>query len=134
MPWLSFSKGNVCATVQQLHVKEAKVMTFFFHLVTHYQLIWVCFFLLFGSGHDRIAKSNSKKEERKMESLPLKPERLRRNWTASQDVNCRKSKSCQAQNTLQFSLPLLPQAKNRQPAAKYQDVYWSPSSSANEGP
>ncbi|XP_068524998.1 cytosolic carboxypeptidase 3 isoform X2 [Anas acuta] len=85
-------------------------------------------------GHDRIAKSNSKKEERKMESLPLKPERLRKNWTASQDVNCRKSKSCQAQNTLQFSLPLLPQAKNRQPAAKYQDVYWSPSSSANEGP
>nr|XP_038025168.1 cytosolic carboxypeptidase 3 isoform X2 [Anas platyrhynchos] len=85
-------------------------------------------------GHDRIAKSNSKKEERKMESLPLKPERLRKNWTASQDVNCRKSKSCQARNTLQFSLPLLPQAKNRQPAAKYQDVYWSPSSSANEGP
>ncbi|XP_047917109.2 cytosolic carboxypeptidase 3 isoform X2 [Anser cygnoides] len=87
-----------------------------------------------GSGHDRSAKSNSRKEERKMESLPLKPTRLRKNRTASQDVNFRKSKSCQAQNTLQFSLPLLPQAKNSQPAAKYRDVYWSPSSSASEGP
>ncbi|KAM9293716.1 cytosolic carboxypeptidase 3 isoform 6-T7 [Morus bassanus] len=85
-------------------------------------------------GHDHSAKSNSKKEERKMkERLPSKSTRPKKTRTASQDVNSGKSKSCQAQDTLQFSLPLLPEAKNRQHPAKYRGIFWSPSSSANEG-
>ncbi|KAM9293713.1 cytosolic carboxypeptidase 3 isoform 3-T3 [Morus bassanus] len=87
-----------------------------------------------GKGHDHSAKSNSKKEERKMkERLPSKSTRPKKTRTASQDVNSGKSKSCQAQDTLQFSLPLLPEAKNRQHPAKYRGIFWSPSSSANEG-
>ncbi|XP_075561284.1 cytosolic carboxypeptidase 3 [Pelecanus crispus] len=85
-------------------------------------------------GHDHSTKSNSKKEERKMkERLPSKSTRPKKTRTASQDVNLGKSKSCQAQDTLRFSLPLLPAAKNRQHAAKYRGIFWSPSSSANEG-
>ncbi|XP_021270827.1 cytosolic carboxypeptidase 3 isoform X3 [Numida meleagris] len=83
-------------------------------------------------GHDHGAKNNSKKEAQKTERLSSKPTRVRKNRKTRQGVNFRKSKSCQAQNALQFSLPLLPEAKNRQPAAKYQDVFWSPSSSANK--
>jgi len=93
--------------------------------------IW--FFLLFDSGHDHGAKSNSKKEERKTGRLSLKPRRLEKNRTARQAIQFRKSKSCQAQSASQFSLPLLPEAENRQPAAKYQDVFWSPGSSAKKG-
>ncbi|XP_072722847.1 cytosolic carboxypeptidase 3 isoform X2 [Ciconia boyciana] len=85
-------------------------------------------------GCDCSAKSNSKKEERKMkEKLPSKSTRPKKTKTASQGVNFGKSKSCQAQDTLQFSLPLLPEAKNRQHAAKYRGIFWSPSSSASEG-
>ncbi|XP_064308152.1 cytosolic carboxypeptidase 3 isoform X1 [Phalacrocorax carbo] len=85
-------------------------------------------------GHDHSAKSNPKKAEREMkERLPSKSTRPKQTRTASQDVNFGKSKSCQAQHTLQFSLPLLPEAKNRQCAAKYRGVFWSPSSPANEG-
>uniref|UniRef100_A0A8V0YQR6 AGBL carboxypeptidase 3 n=3 Tax=Gallus gallus TaxID=9031 RepID=A0A8V0YQR6_CHICK len=84
-------------------------------------------------GHDHGAKSNSKKEERKTGRLSLKPRRLEKNRTARQAIQFRKSKSCQAQSASQFSLPLLPEAENRQPAAKYQDVFWSPGSSAKKG-
>ncbi|XP_076191800.1 cytosolic carboxypeptidase 3 isoform X3 [Aptenodytes patagonicus] len=85
-------------------------------------------------GHDHSAKSNSKKEERKMkEKLPSKSTKPKKTRTATQDVNFGKSKSSQAQDTLQFSLPLLPEAKNRHHAAKYRGIFWSPSSSANEG-
>ncbi|XP_075008384.1 cytosolic carboxypeptidase 3 isoform X2 [Calonectris borealis] len=85
-------------------------------------------------GHDRSAKSNSKQEERKMkERVPSKSTRPKKTRTASQDVNFGKSKSCQAQDTLEFSLPLLPEAEDRQHAAKYRGIFWSPSSSANEG-
>ncbi|KAM6417671.1 cytosolic carboxypeptidase 3 [Pluvialis apricaria] len=85
-------------------------------------------------GHDRSAKSNSEKEEKKMkERLPSKSARPKKTRTASQDVNFGNSKSCQAQDRPQFSLPLLPEAKNRQRAAKYRSIFWSPSSSANEG-
>ncbi|KAM6285798.1 cytosolic carboxypeptidase 3 isoform 2-T2 [Spheniscus humboldti] len=85
-------------------------------------------------GHDHSAKSNSKKEERKMkERLPSKSTKPKKTSTATQDVNFGKSKSCQAQDTLQFSLPLLPEAKNRHHAAKYRGIFWSPSSSASEG-
>lgn len=94
--------------------------------------MWIWFFLLFGSGLGHSAKSNSKNEERKVkERLPTKGTRPKK--TASKDVNFGKSKSCQAQDTLQFSLPLLPKAKNKQHAAKYRDLFWSLSSSANEG-
>ncbi|KAM6092977.1 cytosolic carboxypeptidase 3 isoform 2-T3 [Theristicus caerulescens] len=85
-------------------------------------------------GRHRSAKSNSEKEERRMkERLSSKSTRPRKTRTASQGVHFGRSKSCQAQDTLQFSLPLLPEAKNRQHAAKYQGIFWSPSSSANEG-
>ncbi|XP_064900483.1 cytosolic carboxypeptidase 3 isoform X5 [Columba livia] len=85
-------------------------------------------------GLDHCAKSNSKNKERKVkERLPTKGTRPKKTRTASKDVNFRKSKSCQEQDRLQFSLPLLPKAKNKQHAAKYRDLFWSLSSSANEG-
>ncbi|XP_052523952.1 LOW QUALITY PROTEIN: cytosolic carboxypeptidase 3 [Tympanuchus pallidicinctus] len=84
-------------------------------------------------GHDHGAKSNSKKEERKTGRLSSKPRKLEKNRTARQAVTFEKSKSCQAQSASQFSLPLVPEAENRQPAAKYSDVFWSPSSSAKKG-
>ncbi|XP_064366931.1 cytosolic carboxypeptidase 3 isoform X2 [Dromaius novaehollandiae] len=88
----------------------------------------------YSKGHDPNPKSSSSKKERKMkERLPSKATRPSKNKTANQDVNFRKSKSCQAQNTLQFFPPLLPEAKDRQSTAKYQDLFWNFSSSANEG-
>ncbi|OPJ69067.1 cytosolic carboxypeptidase 3 isoform C [Patagioenas fasciata monilis] len=85
-------------------------------------------------GLDQSAKSNSKNKERKVkERLPTKGTRPKKTRTASKDVNFGKSKSCQAQDRLQFSLPLLPKAKNKQHAAKYRDLFWSLSSSADEG-
>ncbi|XP_068795329.1 cytosolic carboxypeptidase 3 isoform X3 [Struthio camelus] len=88
----------------------------------------------YSKGHDPDAKSSSSKEERKMKKkLPSKATRPSKNKTANQDANFRKSESCQAQNTLQFFPPLLPEAKDRQSAAKYQDVFWNFSSSASEG-
>nr|XP_009912264.1 PREDICTED: cytosolic carboxypeptidase 3-like [Haliaeetus albicilla] len=52
-------------------------------------------------GHDRTAKSNSKKEERKMkERLPSESTRPKKNRTASQNANFGKSKSCLPQDTL----------------------------------
>lgn len=92
------------------------------------------FFVLFGAGHDRSAKSDSKKEERKMkERLPSKNTRLQKTRTARQDVYFGKSKFCQGQDKLQFPLPLLPEEKKRQHAAKYQPIFVSSSSLANEG-
>ncbi|XP_062471495.1 cytosolic carboxypeptidase 3 isoform X2 [Pezoporus occidentalis] len=85
------------------------------------------------TGHDR-AKSDSKKGERKMkERLPSKNRRLQKTKTARQDVYFGKSKFCQGQDKLQFPLPLLPEEKNRQHAAKYQHIFVSSSSFTNEG-
>lgn len=93
----------------------------------------ICFFLLFDSDHDHGAKSNSKKGEQKTGKLSSKPRKLEKKRRARQAVKFKKSKSFQEQSTSQFSLPLLPETENRQPAAKYQDVSWSSSSSAKKG-
>ncbi|XP_025909318.1 cytosolic carboxypeptidase 3 isoform X2 [Nothoprocta perdicaria] len=90
----------------------------------------------YAKGHDSNAKSSSSKEERKMkERLSSKATRPSKNKTATanQDVNFKKNNSDQIQNALQFFPPLLPEAKGKQSATKYQDVFWNFSSSNNEG-
>ncbi|XP_074021296.1 cytosolic carboxypeptidase 3 [Numenius arquata] len=57
-------------------------------------------------GPDRSTKSNSKKEERKMkERLPSKSTKPKKTRTASPEAEAGKIKSCQAQETPQFSVP-----------------------------
>lgn len=79
-------------------------------------------------------KEQFKKGRTKNKEALLKTQKTQeKNRTARQAVTFKKSKSCQAQSTSQFSLPLVPEAENRQPAAKYPGVFWSPSPSAKKG-
>ncbi|XP_050789631.1 cytosolic carboxypeptidase 3 isoform X5 [Gopherus flavomarginatus] len=64
---------------------------------------------------DRYAKSSSSREERKVKNRsPLKSSRSCRNRTTNQGANVRMIKSCQTQESLQLSLPIVPGAKDRE--------------------
>nr|XP_032644418.1 cytosolic carboxypeptidase 3 [Chelonoidis abingdonii] len=64
---------------------------------------------------DHNAKSSSSREERKVKNRsPLKSSRSCRNRTTNQGANVRMIKSCQTQESLQLSLPIVPGAKGRE--------------------
>ncbi|XP_048691315.2 cytosolic carboxypeptidase 3 isoform X3 [Caretta caretta] len=63
---------------------------------------------------DHNAKSSSNREERKVKRPPLKSARSGQIRTTNQEANVRMIKSCQTQESLQLSLPIVPGAKGRQ--------------------
>ncbi|XP_077687713.1 cytosolic carboxypeptidase 3 isoform X5 [Eretmochelys imbricata] len=63
---------------------------------------------------DHSAKSSSNREERKVKRPPLKSARSGQIRTTNQEANVRMIKSCQTQESLQLSLPIVPSAKGRQ--------------------
>ncbi|KAM7179792.1 cytosolic carboxypeptidase 3 [Macrochelys suwanniensis] len=64
---------------------------------------------------DHNAKSSSSREERGVKNRsPLKSARSGRIRTTNQETNVRMIKSCQTQESLQLSLPIVPGAKGRQ--------------------
>ncbi|CAM5084232.1 unnamed protein product [Natator depressus] len=70
---------------------------------------------------DHNAKSSSNREERKVKRPPLKSARSGQIRTTNQEANVRMMKSCQTQESLQLSLPVVPGAKGRQSNEKYHE-------------